>query len=97
MITIFGLNPQQLTGLSLLAGVAIYYAIKLIPPRLQRVKVPAELTTEADFAALLAQLKSSFAAATAENNRLNAELSAIRKVVGDPLPASTPAKSRAKK
>lgn len=97
MITILGLDPQQFFGGLLLGGVAIYYATKLILPRLQRAKIPPERTTEADFAALLAQLKSSYSAATAENKHLSSELDAIRKVVGDPLPTPTPAKPRAKK
>jgi len=42
---------------------------------------------EADFQLLLNGLREAYASAIAANRKLTAELNAIRKVVGEPLPA----------
>ena len=50
--------------------------------------------TEADFRQQLNGLQEAYASCVSANRKLNAELTAIRKVVGDPLPEPT---SKAKK
>ena len=57
-------------------------------------KTPHTQATEAEFQSQLNGLREAYASCVAANRKLNAELNAIRKVVGDPLPEPS---SKAKK
>ena len=83
-VEIFGLSVQQFAGVLLITAAVAYTAWQWWQSRPAR--SPKRLATEVDFNSLLTDLKTMYAAAIAENNRLHAELAAIRKVVGDPLP-----------
>lgn len=83
------LDWQRLAGVLLLISGGGVYAWQWW--RNRPAKVDKTLATEAQFQVLLNDLRTAYADATAENKRQAAEIAAIRKVVGDPIPAKTKA------
>jgi len=91
-MTIFGLTLGQIAGVGLLITGGGIYVWQWWHNRTP--KAPRTLPSEAEFQIVLNSLREVYALAIAENKRQGAEIAAIRKVVGDPLPE--PAKKAGK-